>query len=263
MEKVMGTVCNSTASTVHRVQFAKRRVVSRDPVTEILAYEKEPPTDEDGVYKWPASVEASFVITMDQKRPERYAAMQQRLGPWSSHVTKWPAVDGSLLNRRELVIKGELDTHSTLKRGEIGCFMSHVSIWQHMVDKGIRRAFIFEDDANIVYSRSAAQCMHSTLDEADEKHPGWGVLYFGKTNVLPSQRFGKYLGRRVIPCFGLYAYVITLEVAQYMLERCWPITEAIDMLLMRTLQNDGVPWFFAHPRLCHVVSVVSDTQGIA
>lgn len=36
-----------------------------------------------------------------------------------------------------------------LSKGELGCALSHISIYRHMVDKNIKQAIIFEDDIHI------------------------------------------------------------------------------------------------------------------
>lgn len=57
-----------------------------------------------------------------------------------------------------------------LSPGELACFMSHVSIWQKMVDEEIPYLAIFEDD---VYLGEQA---HSILNSSEWIHGDWDII---------------------------------------------------------------------------------------
>jgi glycosyl transferase, family 25 len=67
----------------------------------------------------------------------------------------WDATDGSLLTA-DFVAKNYQTGLSrpgypfTLKSGEIGCYLSHRSLWQKMVDENIQRLLILEDDISFL-----------------------------------------------------------------------------------------------------------------
>jgi GR25 family glycosyltransferase involved in LPS biosynthesis len=69
--------------------------------------------------------------------------------------TRWDATDGRALSDDQIAAVYHPTTHSPrypfrLKPGEIGCFLSHRSIWRHIVDHSIDAALILEDDVELL-----------------------------------------------------------------------------------------------------------------
>ena len=61
---------------------------------------------------------------------------------------------------RPLAEQMQLNIHDDfLSPGELACFMSHVSIWQKMVDEHIPHLAIFEDD--VYLGKDAAELLNS------------------------------------------------------------------------------------------------------
>ena len=67
-----------------------------------------------------------------------------------------PAVDGkadiddAYLEKHGIAMMPEFEepyhARKALKRGEVGCFMSHYNVWKDVVDKGHHKVVVFEDD---------------------------------------------------------------------------------------------------------------------
>ena len=103
-----------------------------------------------------------------------------------------------------------------LSPGELACFMSHVTIWQKMVDEQIPHLAIFEDD---VYLGEAAA---ELLNNADWISPNWDII---KTEAFADRIF---LGnvqseiadgvRHIVQLtgknLGTAGYILSLEGAQ-------------------------------------------------
>lgn len=103
-----------------------------------------------------------------------------------------------------------------LTKGELACFMSHVSIWQKMVDENIPYMAIFEDD---VYLGENASIF---LNDAQWIKPNW--------NIIKTETFAKkvFLGAKVEPIgdglreisqlkgknLGTAGYILSLKGAQ-------------------------------------------------
>lgn len=89
-----------------------------------------------------------FVINLD-KQPERHSYMMAALGALDLDFIRVSAVDGSELTaeRRQRFSVDRSGYHWAA--GEVGCLLSHASIWQRMVDEAIPLAVIFEDDIRI------------------------------------------------------------------------------------------------------------------
>ncbi len=107
-----------------------------------------------------------------------------------------------------------------LSPGELACFMSHVSIWQKMLDEHIPHLAIFEDD---VYLGNAAA---ELLNNVGWINPNWDII---KTEAFADQVF---LGnaqseiangmRHIVQLtgknLGTAGYILSLEGAQKYLE---------------------------------------------
>ncbi|WP_120500671.1 glycosyltransferase family 25 protein [Roseovarius sp. EL26] len=66
----------------------------------------------------------------------------------------WDAVDGAKLSEAEITEayrpnQFEPSYPFGLKTGEVGCFLSHRSIWQAIVDRDLDAGVVFEDDASL------------------------------------------------------------------------------------------------------------------
>ena len=122
---------------------------------------------------------------------------------------------------RPLAEKMQLNVEDEyLTGGELACFMSHVSIWQKMVDEQIPHLAIFEDD---VYLGNAAD---ELLNNAGWINPNWDII---KTEAFADQVFlGKTHSeiangmRHIVQLtgknLGTAGYILSLEGAQKYLE---------------------------------------------
>ena len=180
-----------------------------------------------------------FVINLEeeQKKRKRTEEMLKRLGIQYAIVE---AIDGRKLNENELeqvyspqraveVFRRELS------RGEVGCALSHLSIYRRMVEEGLEKAVILEDDAVV------CDDFPTILKYLDEVSPQCECLLLGYdadivreiflyTSFWGSRKFfGKYrLKRFVKVAFGTYGYMITLQGARKLLAQIETIDKPID-----------------------------------
>jgi glycosyl transferase family 25 len=116
--------------------------------------------------------------------------------------------------------------------GEVGCYLSHMEIYQRVVDEGLSHALILEDDVKIV-----DRDIHSLINEMVNKKY-WDLLFLykrGKNRFLldgvPLGKVGKYkyhIGTRTV--WGTPAYVVTNNAAKKLLKFKRDIFVPIDML---------------------------------
>lgn len=87
-----------------------------------------------------------YLINLDRS-PERLAAMQARLAELGIECQRISAVDGATLTEDEFLQHTvENRYYKPIRRGEVGCYLSHLSALQAFVDSGARYALILEDD---------------------------------------------------------------------------------------------------------------------
>jgi len=216
-----------------------------------------PPLD-PGPLPWPPEIKAAFAISM---RHQRWQGMQARLGPWASHVQMWNATNGYTINPRHWVEKGKAAPMNTLSRGQLGCHDSHFRLWEHMVKNKIPMALIMEDDANVRHTRSTATTIRNALDEATRLKIPWHIMYLGRQRPEDHMKYSATLSRPR-GCCGLFAYLLTLEGATRLTKHCGCYRYPVDVLVGRLSDQNIINSVAINPRMCWVVPVRSDTNGI-
>ena len=80
-----------------------------------------------------------FVINL-KKRPDRFKLFHKSCPIDISKINKFEAIDG-------ITLKNTPYYFNNLKPGEIGCFLSHITLWKKLInEKNINYYVIFEDD---------------------------------------------------------------------------------------------------------------------
>ncbi len=204
----------------------------------------------------------TFVINLPS-RPDRRRAAEAQLARAGLEATFVDAVDGRSLTPDE--IRSVYDSFGRLRRagkpltaGELGCYLSHWTIYCRMLAERIPMALVLEDDF-IATSR-----MRSVLDAlADQGDlPGFDIVKLG---IAEASRRRKHIRlSRLTPeaclvrhynvCNSTVAYVITLEGAHRFVRHGLPIRYPIDVALNRSwwhgLNILGVrPWPVQHDML--------------
>lgn len=210
---------------------------------------------------FPKQLGQSFVISM---RTKRLADFKERFGPWAKYVTHWPGVDGAKLDTTKMYRDGTLLPYNgragetSLRRGEIGCYLAHYTLWQHIVKNNIAHAFIMEDDADIIYSKNIVDRIIRFFTDLDKFKIDHDLVYFGHNTcnkpdkIFPNTEIG-------VPsqCQGCFAYYVTLAGAHKLIQQMMPIRGPVDMILLEKQNN--IKQISMEPPLCWVVPVWSDT----
>jgi glycosyl transferase family 25 len=128
-----------------------------------------------------------------------------------------------------------LETGRPLARGELGCALSHLGLYERMQRESIPRAVVVEDDV------VPTPDLLPVLRELDRVPDGWDVVTLhalfdiadpapvGDEVVAGRYRVCRYRG----PLFGAQCYVITLAAATRMLAVGRPVGLPADDLLFR------------------------------
>lgn len=211
---------------------------------------------------WPAFFSHAYAINL---RPERWTKLQQRLGPWAEHVQQWPATDGRQLNPAWLKTQNILAPTSTMTRGQIGCYMSHVNIWKHVIEQNIPAALIIEDDVSLFYSDATQRQRFLEMTQALSQLSDWDLCYLGRgkqidwpeSHLSLPDTFSRPRG-----CCGLFFYVISQQGARNLLQHVEPIFYPIDLLVARLHDADKIKAISVRERIGYVTSLESDTRNI-
>uniref|UniRef100_A0A669EG57 Collagen beta(1-O)galactosyltransferase 2b n=1 Tax=Oreochromis niloticus TaxID=8128 RepID=A0A669EG57_ORENI len=103
------------------------------------------------------------------------------------------AVDGKALNTSQLqrlgieMLPGYKDPYSgrVLTRGEIGCFLSHHSIWTQVVERDLQKVLVLEDDVR--FEPRFKRRLQAIMDDTDNTQLDWDLIYVGRKRMQVQQ----------------------------------------------------------------------------
>jgi len=123
-----------------------------------------------------------------------------------------------------------------LFKGDFGCVLSHLKIYQKLIDENIKMACILEDDIE------CEREFGSFLNYDNLNMVSWDLLYLGHhTQYSEKETWGRNREKIKLSGFGIseplelprgsYAYIITREAAIKILENVYPIRMSMDCYL--------------------------------
>jgi glycosyl transferase family 25 len=174
------------------------------------------------------------LINLPRSR-ERRETMQQRLAELGLAYTLFAAVDGRAEQARLFeqvdVPAFQRNVGRDVLPGEIGCYFSHITVWQQFVDSGEDVLLVLEDD--VVFGPDFIEA----LREALRVRAHWDFLKLNKIRAkqpISQGRVGPYeLNAYLGPATGTGAYLIQRLTAQRLLGEFLPVTRPIDHELDR------------------------------
>lgn len=195
--------------------------------------------------QYPKSSKLSFsevyMINL-KRRSERRWKMEATLKEIGLDFTHLEAVDGKTLTDDVLIQKGitllpeYADPYHKrpMTMGEIGCFLSHYTIWQKMVELNQEEVLVLEDDIRFepYFTERAEQLM-----EDARRIGGWDLIYFGRKRLQENEEFVKESENfvKVSYTYWTLGYVISLEGAKKLLaaeplKRLLPVDEFLPIM---------------------------------
>lgn len=177
-----------------------------------------------------------------KRRPERRIKMELTMNELGLDFEYFEAFDGKTLTDEVLIEKGItlLPEYSDpyhkrrMTMGEIGCFLSHYTIWQKMVELDQQEVLVLEDDIRFepYFMQRADQLMKEARFIG-----GWDLIYFGRKRLQESEVFLKESENfvKVSYTYWTLGYVITLEGAKKLLaseplQRLLPVDEFLPIM---------------------------------
>ncbi|KAK7889683.1 hypothetical protein WMY93_025243 [Mugilogobius chulae] len=129
-----------------------------------------------------------FLINL-KRRLDRRTRMFKSMSALGLHPTLTEAVDGKALNSSQLqalgieMMPGYKDPYSgrVLTRGEIGCFLSHNSIWKQVLERGLKKILVLEDDVR--FEPRFKRRLQAIMDDIDKAQLDWDLIYVGRKRM--------------------------------------------------------------------------------
>lgn len=188
---------------------------------------------------WQINTIPAFCITLE-RRQDRWRRFQDQPGLKSLEIKRFLGVDGKTLDIRtdtrvttltkRNIIGNQRRSHEELDTaGGVGCALSHIAMWQWIVDNDHDAVLVFEDDAVVPsdFVERANKCIQDSIILKDtHKWDMWllGGIWEDLTQIPNDSEMVR------IGSFALFhAYVLTKKCAKKFLEEAYPIHCHIDI----------------------------------
>jgi GR25 family glycosyltransferase involved in LPS biosynthesis len=228
-----------------------------------MALSQPPTIPEIKQQPFPITVNAIRVISI---RPQRYEEFKQRFAPWVGQRFEGTMGDKKSMQawRKEGYVPN--GRKSPLRRGQLGCFHSHVRLWKHIEAQKHHRTLICEDDASIYFNKKTHEYLTSLNDEMKRIGNSWDIIMLGHHNRRRAYHHPHQISEHfetAPDAIGLFAYIISLRGVRKLLQLITkPYITPIDNLLSILVKNHKLNVLRVQPHLCFVVPVRSDTIHI-
>ncbi|CAJ0580927.1 unnamed protein product, partial [Mesorhabditis spiculigera] len=132
-----------------------------------------------------------YVINLE-KRTEKRERVEKVLDNLGVEYQIFRAFEGDqLVNNKSIKInymKNYKDPfhQRTMKAGEVGCFMSHLKIWEEVVANKLEKVIVFEDDIRV--SNGGIQRIEELVDDLKKSKMPWDLIYLGRKLNDPNQK---------------------------------------------------------------------------
>jgi GR25 family glycosyltransferase involved in LPS biosynthesis len=190
-----------------------------------------------------------FVVNLDRSAL-RLSAFQRR-NSHISDINRFSAVDGTAIDRAELVASGVILEDCPYSPGTLGCALSHIAAWRMSIAED-RRLTIIEDDMLLRHDFAARYAQLLDRAPTDWEYVQWGYPYENclvwMETPVGAARIGFFEPKQfeadhafqtnmsdvslfpVINTYGTMAYSISPAGATKFLEACLPLRQRdIDM----------------------------------
>jgi glycosyl transferase family 25 len=181
-----------------------------------------------------------YLINLDRSK-DRYDYVIDKIKALGLPFKRISAVDGNLLSADELekmVDKSWLE----YKKGQIGCYLSHVKFWKEFLESDYEYAVVFEDDVTFDPLK-----LKETIDEVLKYPSYWDICTFNMHWGNGDQHFALSVDKILNQYEMLYylqkpyltgCYLINRHAAINLLQKAFPIKDAVDQYFSRSWEFD-------------------------
>jgi GR25 family glycosyltransferase involved in LPS biosynthesis len=176
------------------------------------------------------------------------AEISEHLVSMQTSFERWPATDGAAFRASaDASTNIEIRGFGPWAGGEIGCGVSHIRIWQRIVEQEIPWAIVLEDDARL--------CAPLPTDIRDWDLPSDADIVLLNDRSLPGPAL--HLGRRfsyaeVAGGAGTDGYLVSYAGAKKLLAVTRPLSNPLDFQMYAHFNSiqaaDRYPYFWKLPR---------------
>lgn len=128
--------------------------------------------------------------------------------------------------------------------GAIGCYLSHVNIWQQLMNDSEHEMYVvFEDDCD--RPNVSVEVINQQVNDTIKQFPDWDIIYLGDLPLLsifyPQQKVGNNEIFKVTSMiYGTHAYLINKKGASKLLSKAFPIVFQVDSYMSYQYLNGSL-----------------------
>ena len=192
-----------------------------------------------------------YVINLEHRK-DRWEKIQEQFAKNDismTNVIKWKAVNGKDLSNDQLYHYTSKLCYYFCNAGIVGCFLSHLSIWQDVVKNKYNKVLILEDDVQFTYNIKQL----NTLIKSTPKD--WDINFLGSygSSIDPNvctftTTSNKLVAPNIIdPCWitGAHAYMINYNSAKKLVNILPKVYYHVDFCM--TSKNNGLKIYAQYP----------------
>lgn len=128
------------------------------------------------------SIDCMYVINL-KEREEKWKRMQTICAEHTLFPSRVNAVKGTSLTTKTLKKLFGPYPYRRLKRGQVGCLLSHISIFADASARQFNRVWICEDDIEFIEDPHQ---LPELLDNLSQLDPDWDILYTDIESIVPN-----------------------------------------------------------------------------
>ena len=195
-----------------------------------------------------------YIVNLDKDK-DRMSNMKKELK--GIKYNRFSAINGKLLDIDELKKNGTLkmdynsfkysknNNKDTLK-GSIGCALSHINLWEKLINIKKDHFIILEDDCKI--PKNFLIRINRYLEDVPNN---WDIIFLGGSRIYAKKISNNVLGPVYINSWmncGLFSYIIKRSSIKKLLNYSLPINTYIDMQINKEYGN-GIKAYYIYPLL--------------
>ena len=179
--------------------------------------------------------DVKYIINLD-KRIDRWNVTSKNLiNSGYSNLKKFKAIEGNRIDKATLnklvthesmkdIKNGYRTEHHQLSIGAVGCYLSHINLWELGYDTN-------KDDYVIIFEDDTLPTIHSSdlQDSLKDLPLDWDIVLFGGIYYTDKRINNTFC--KIDRFYCLHAYAINKKCINFLLEDAFPIRQQIDSWL--------------------------------
>ncbi len=204
-------------------------------------------------------------------RPDRFRNMKERFSKLGIEAERFPAIYGGAVNWGDEYHSKfyKQDIEQDLNNGELGCYLSHLAMYQMIKENGWGKTLILEDDADLHIG------FVEEFEQFISKVPEYEMFYLGQWNydkgadvgerTALKEKIYEYGNRSIYSaskCWLTHAYIVDIDVIDKLLNNTKNIYGSIDRVLADIQEKENLKVYAIYPNLVNQDFTKSSLRNI-